>query len=217
MPPGAPAAARGKSPPAARLTMPAPARVGRCRGEPTGHHRGLPIAVRVLVAGAAERPPEAIYVPTRVPRVGGRRRATRASSAGTVRPLRRRTAVPIGGDLVSRVIVIAPRPVRRRSRAASAMSTRSASDQPPPRNSRLTGDRRTVNRFVLSSVDAQVRLTIAVQIELGQRDPAFYRMLENGRRHVPAVPGHVAGKSGVQARSAFISGKFLQLRLVPAI
>jgi hypothetical protein len=31
-------------------------------GEPTGYHWGLPIAVRVLVAGAARRPKEAICV-----------------------------------------------------------------------------------------------------------------------------------------------------------
>jgi hypothetical protein len=46
---------------------------------------------------------------------------------------------------------------------------------------------------VLAAVDAEVRLTVTVQIEPAQRDAAFDRVLENGRRHVLAVSGHVAG------------------------
>jgi hypothetical protein len=102
----------------------------RCRGEPTGHRPGLPIAVRVLMAGAAQKPPEVIYVLTRVPRVGGCCRATRASSASLPATTsaadgrfdRRRPCEPRD-----------PNPIKTGPSAsgeASAMSTRSASDEP---------------------------------------------------------------------------------------
>ncbi len=54
-----------------------------------------------------------------------------------------------------------------------------------------------VNGFVLAAMDAEVSLTVTVQIEPAQRDAAFDRLLENGRRHVLAVPGDVLGEPSV--------------------
>ena len=58
-------------------------------------------------------------------------------------------------------------------------------------------DRVAVNGFVLAAVDAEVRLTVTVQIELAQRDAAFDRLLVDGRGHVSPVPRHLPGQSGV--------------------
>ncbi len=133
----------GKSPPAARLTRPAPARVGRC-------------PVSRLVIDRVGRSPSAyswparhrglratISVSTHVPRVGGCCRATQASStsvsataSGGERPFRSRR------DPVSRVT----RSHQDRSVGVpSGVGDEYAiSERPtPPRNSRLTGDRTT--------------------------------------------------------------------------
>ena len=148
-PPGAPAAARGKSPPPARLTRPAPARVGRCPGEPTGHRSGLPIAVRVLMAGAAPRPAAAICVSTRVPRVGGCCRATQVSTTSVLRHR-------VGGERPFR----SARPCEPRDRDRTKIGPSALlsgvgdeyaiSARPTPAlNSRLTGDRRTLTDAVI--------------------------------------------------------------------
>ena len=50
---------------------------------------------------------------------------------------------------------------------------------------------------MLAAVDAEVGLTVAIQIELSQADAAFDRLLVDRRGHKSPVPGYFAGDSGV--------------------
>jgi hypothetical protein len=54
-----------------------------------------------------------------------------------------------------------------------------------------------VFRLELSTVDARVRLAIAIQIEPAQRDAALDRILVHRRGHGPAMPYDVARQAGV--------------------
>jgi len=53
-----------------------------------------------------------------------------------------------------------------------------------------------VNGFVRASVDAEVGLTVAIQIELVQGDAAFDRLLEDRRGYASSVPRYFSGESG---------------------
>jgi hypothetical protein len=47
-------------------------------------------------------------------------------------------------------------------------------------------------------VNRKVCLTIAVEIQLAQSDPAFYRLFKYARSHVQSSPHHFARQANVQ-------------------
>jgi hypothetical protein len=54
-----------------------------------------------------------------------------------------------------------------------------------------------VNRFVDSAVDAEIGLTVAVQIQLAQCDAVLDRFLIDGRRYISSVPAQLAWKPDI--------------------
>jgi len=54
-----------------------------------------------------------------------------------------------------------------------------------------------VDGFVLASVNGEVRLTVAVQVEGAQGDAALDGLLEDPGGDSRAVPGYFAGETGV--------------------
>ena len=58
-------------------------------------------------------------------------------------------------------------------------------------------DRVTVDRLMFTAVDAEVRLTVSVQIEFPQSDAAFDWLLVDRRSYCSPVPRHFSGKSSV--------------------
>ena len=58
-------------------------------------------------------------------------------------------------------------------------------------------ERVAIDGFVLAAVDGEVRLTVAVQIELVQSDAARDGLLEDGGSYDSAVPGDFAGEPDI--------------------
>jgi hypothetical protein len=48
----------------------------------------------------------------------------------------------------------------------------------------------TIDGFIFSSMNFEIGLAIAVQVQFAQRDSAIDRVLENARRDGPSVPRH---------------------------
>src|SRR3954453_15752592 len=54
-----------------------------------------------------------------------------------------------------------------------------------------------VNGLIFSAVNTEIRLTVAIQIELSQSDAAVDRFLEDSSNHASPAPGHFAGKPNI--------------------
>jgi hypothetical protein len=59
-------------------------------------------------------------------------------------------------------------------------------------------ERVAVNGLIDSAMHAEIRLPIAIQIELTQSDPAVDRFLEDSRTDACPMPLHFAGKPGIE-------------------
>src|SRR5579884_147878 len=55
-----------------------------------------------------------------------------------------------------------------------------------------------IDGLVLSAVDGEIGLTVAIQIQLAQGDAALDRLLENSGNHVHSMPGDFARKSDIE-------------------